>query len=175
MIAVSRDWALFLDRDGVINRRVPGDYVRRWEDFEFLPGALEGLAALAPRFGPIVVVTNQRGVGRGLMSEADVANVHQRMLEAVRAAGGRIDRVYTCPHTEGCDCRKPLIGLARQAQRDFPAIDPSRAIMAGDSSSDFEFARNAGLHWVHIHSEPDREAPPSEHRFPDLLAFSRAL
>lgn len=138
--------AIFLDRDGVINRKRPeGDYVKSWEEFEFLPGALEGIRLLAGAARRLIIVTNQRGIARGRMSEEDLARIHARMLEAIRAAGGRIDAVYYCPHEEGaCECRKPRPGLFLQAQRDFPEIDLARSLVVGDAPSDLEAARRVG-------------------------------
>lgn len=139
--------SLFLDRDGVINRRTVGDYIRRPADFEFEAGALEALRLLAGFFGRIVVVTNQAGVGKGLMRGADLAAVHRKMLAQVQRAGGRIDRVYHCPHRPdaGCGCRKPATGMALQAQADFPDIRFEHAWIAGDSLSDMQFGLALGM------------------------------
>ena len=112
---IGRDWCLFLDRDGVINRRVVGDYVRSWRQFEWLPGAQVALKTLREWAPHLVVVTNQQGIGKGLMSARDVATVHTH-LEADLAAGGvAIDGFAVCPHLEsaGCACRKPAPGLVR--------------------------------------------------------------
>jgi len=139
---------LFLDRDGVINRRTVGDYVRRPADFMFETGALEALRLLAGHFGRIVVVTNQAGVGKGLMSGADLAAVHRKMLAGIRRAGGRIDRIYHCPHRPdaGCACRKPATGMALQALADFPDIRFENSWIAGDSLSDMQFGLELGMH-----------------------------
>ncbi len=148
----TRKHALFLDRDGVINRRLPGQYVQRVEEFEFLPGVLETFPILASIFDPIVVVTNQQGVGKGLMSAEDLSKVHDFMKLAIRGAGGRIDGIYSCPHLgeEACDCRKPSPGLANQAQRDFPQIDFKRSVLAGDSLSDLNLGNHLGMSVVWI-------------------------
>jgi D-glycero-D-manno-heptose 1,7-bisphosphate phosphatase len=176
-LSIAPDWSLFLDRDGVINRRLVDEYVRRWDEFEFLPGVLPALGRLAGLFRTIVIVTNQRGIGRGLMTEADLADIHGRMLDAVRAAGGRIDRIYHCPHdlSAACACRKPKTELFARARADFPELEPTRSIMVGDSSSDLQFAINAGLHGVWIGDTPPALAVPPLGSFPDLDAFSRAL
>jgi D-glycero-D-manno-heptose 1,7-bisphosphate phosphatase len=105
---------VFLDRDGVINRnRI--DHVKSWSEFEFLPGALEALKRLAGLDLPVVVVTNQAAIGRGLIDAAEVDEIHRRMIEAVRLFGGRIDAVLCCPHRpdEGCECRKPKPVIVR--------------------------------------------------------------
>ena len=147
-LSIGRDWTLFLDRDGVINRKIDGDYVRCWEQFEFLPGVIEALCILKNVFGRIVVVTNQRGVGRGIMTEETLRDIHNKMLKIIRREGGKIDAIYYCPHDyekEECNCRKPKIGMALQAKEDFPDIIFSKSIMVGDSLSDIEFAKRAGM------------------------------
>ncbi len=135
----------FLDRDGVINRRLPADYVKSWREFEFLPGAPAALRRLTEAARRLVIVTNQRGIARGLMSEADLADIHTRMLAELSAAGAQITAIYYCPHDRTqCLCRKPQPGMLHQAQRDFPVIDFARAVLIGDSRSDLEAARRAG-------------------------------
>src|SRR5690242_6879774 len=118
--------AIFLDRDGVINEN-RSDHVKSWDEFEFIPGALESIARLTETGLPIFVVTNQAAVNRGLMSVETLNDIHERMKAAIRAAGGLITGVYYCPHDnhEACDCRKPGAGMLRQAAQDFP-IDLSK-------------------------------------------------
>ena len=136
----------FLDRDGVINRKAPdGRYVTCWEEFEFLPGAIEALQRLTRSGIGIVVVTNQRGVATGQMRLADVEAVNNRMVSELAAADAVIDAVFTCPHDIGeCDCRKPGIGLFRQAVSAFPDLDLRTSMMVGDSRADIEAGRCAG-------------------------------
>ena len=137
---------LFLDRDGVINRHRPGDYVRSWEEFEFLPNILTTLAEWSKSFRYIIIVTNQRGVGRGLMSEENLLDIHQRMICEIKKHNGRIDKIYYCTDlNDASPNRKPNIGMALQAKKDFPNIDFSKSIMVGDSNSDMEFGRRAGM------------------------------
>lgn len=137
---------LFLDRDGVIIRLRPNDYVKNWEEFEFMPGMLDRLARWSGRFRRILVVTNQRGVGKGIMSLDDLNRIHDRMIEEIEHHGGRIDRVYFCTALSPDDPnRKPQTGMAQQARIDFPDIDFARSLMIGDSESDRQFARNAGM------------------------------
>jgi len=115
----------------VINRKAPeGAYVTSWEEFELLPEALEGLRVLAELDAPVVVVTNQRGVARGRMTEADLADIHERMRAAVAQAGGRIDAIYHCPHEGGCDCRKPATGLFERAAREL-GVDLAASAVVG--------------------------------------------
>ena len=136
--------AVFLDRDGVINRE-RADYVKSWQEFAFLPDALPALARLARLSCPIVVVTNQSAIGRGLTSDAAVADIHRRMCTAVAAAGGRIDAVYVCPHRPdaGCACRKPRPGLLQQAAADLGLV-LTECLLIGDSISDLQAAHAVG-------------------------------
>ena len=138
------DRAVFLDRDGVIcrNRR---DHVKSWEEFVFLPGSLAALARLAAAPVRIVVVTNQAVINRGIVPVATVEDIHARMVDAIHAAGGRVDRVLYCPHRpdEQCDCRKPQPGLPKQAAQEF-GVDLSRSYVVGDALSDVGAAKAAG-------------------------------
>lgn len=142
---------LFLDRDGVINRMRSGDYVKCWAEFEFLPGVLQALARCNTLFERIYIVTNQRGVGRGVMTREDLNDIHDRMLRSIVNHGGRIDKIYSCTATSADDpCRKPNTGMAQQARMDFPQIDFSKALMVGDSQSDELFAQRVGMDCVLI-------------------------
>jgi len=138
------DFALFLDRDGVINRK-RADHVKSWAEFEFLPGALDGLALLHRMGIKVVVITNQAAVGRGLLKEEELASIHRQMFATVQAAGGNIERAYACLHTPdaGCRCRKPSTGLLEQASADLGVSLPA-SIMVGDSAGDLDAARAAG-------------------------------
>lgn len=142
---------LFLDRDGVINVLRPGDYVKSWDEFVFREGILDLLSRWNSHFKHIVIVTNQRGVGRGRMSQESLDMIHRKMLEVIRHHGGRIDHIYVCTAVEDTDdCRKPNIGMALAAQRDYPDIDFSRSLMIGDSPSDELFAMRAGMAFLYI-------------------------
>ena len=144
------DRFLFLDRDGILNKHLPGDYVRNWSMWEWLPGVLDAMPRLAERYQRIFIVTNQQGVGKGLMTQADLDDVHRHMLADIEAAGGRIDKVYVCTELESAHSlnRKPEIGMALQAQRDFPEVDFHRSVMVGDSKSDELFAQRSGMRFV---------------------------
>ncbi len=147
--------ALFLDRDGVINRRIPGDYVRNLSQFELLPGAGEAIVRLGNVFGRVIVVTNQQGIGKGLMSVADVAEIHDFLTQKVDEAGGRLDKIYCCPSlaSDNDPDRKPGIGMGLRAKRDFPEIDFARSLMIGDSISDMKFAEKLGMPFIFITGE----------------------
>ena len=150
---MNQDNTLFLDRDGVINRLRPNDYVKCWEEFEFLPDILTVIASLSSSFKYIIIVTNQRGVGKGLMSEKDLLEIHHKMLNEIQKHGGRIDKIYYCTAIDDTDpFRKPNTGMALQAKSDFKDIDFSRSIMIGDSESDVLFAKNAGIKILKITS-----------------------
>jgi histidinol-phosphate phosphatase family protein len=147
-----QNWTLFLDRDGVINRRIVGGYVQTWDQFEFLEGVKEAIRNMTGVFGRVVVVTNQQGVGKGLMSLEDLELIHQKMTTAIQAAGGRIDAVLACPDLEHQqpNGRKPSPHLALQARARFPEIDFARSIMVGDSPSDMAFGANLGMYTVFV-------------------------
>jgi D-glycero-D-manno-heptose 1,7-bisphosphate phosphatase len=135
---------VFLDRDGVINRDSP-DYIKRWDEFEFLPGSREAIASLTARGATCIVITNQSGVNRGLIPRSALDDIHRRMRDAIRAAGGLISDIFYCPHTpaEQCACRKPRPGLIDRACRKY-AIDLATAVMVGDRARDIACGRNAG-------------------------------
>ena len=140
---------LLLDRDGVLNRMLPGDYVKRYDEFEWLQGAREALAEAARKFPRIYIVTNQRGVGRGVMSEDDLHEVHARMLADINAAGGRIDGIYVSTAVSDDDpCRKPNRGMFDQLLLEHPEVVPERTVMIGDTAGDMQFALNCGIHGV---------------------------
>ena len=136
--------AVFLDRDGVINEN-RADYVRTWEQVHFLPGVFDALRRLAGSDFAVVVVTNQSAVGRGLMAAETLKAINDGIVARVQAEGGRIDRVYACPHRpdEGCDCRKPRPGMLLQAVADL-RIDLGRSFLVGDAVTDVEAALQAG-------------------------------
>jgi histidinol-phosphate phosphatase family protein len=168
---IDMDWSLMLDRDGVINRRIIDGYVTSWSEFEFLPGVLEALRILAQRFKYIFIITNQQGVGKGLMTMEQVDEVHDRMCEAIEEQGGRIDGILVCPQLadEPDNYRKPNPQMAFMAQEIAPDLDLNRCIMVGDSLSDIEFGRNAGTRTVFIGTD---EHLADDH-FDSLLQFSQ--
>jgi D-glycero-D-manno-heptose 1,7-bisphosphate phosphatase len=138
--------AVFLDRDGVINQRPPeGDYITRWEDFHILPGVAEGIALLNHAGFSVIVVTNQRCVAKGQITEADLQKMHERMTDVLARAGAKIDGTFYCPHDiePPCDCRKPAPGMLLSAARS-RGIDLRTSWMIGDSNIDVEAGCNAG-------------------------------
>ena len=140
---------LFLDRDGVLNRHLLGDYVRTPEMWEWMPGMLQAMALWARKFRRIVLVTNQRGVGKGVMTDAQLAKVHAHMMEGVLEAGGRIDLILTCTAVEDSDPRrKPNPGMFYEACGLFPDIEAPSSVMLGDAPSDAAFAQNCGMQFI---------------------------
>ncbi|MEL6847547.1 MAG: HAD-IIIA family hydrolase, partial [Bacteroidota bacterium] len=142
-----------------INRRKMDGYIRSWSEFSFLPGVTESLARLSPFFDQIILVTNQRGISKGLMSEADLEEIHHRMAKAIRQAGGRIDLMLHAPEGPATDhkkWRKPEIGMALAARDRFPQLSFSQSIMVGDTFSDMEFARTAGMHAIWLNAAPEQ-------------------
>lgn len=135
---------LFVDRDGVINKR-RDDYVKAPSELELLPGAIEALAAASRNGLDVIVLTNQSAIGRGLVARETVDEIHRQIADVVAAAGGSIRAFLVCPHKpeDACDCRKPAPGLFFQA-RDQLGVDLTRAVMIGDQPSDIEAAHAAG-------------------------------
>lgn len=142
---------LFLDRDGVINVWLPGDYVKNWSEFRFCEGFLEAIRRWNGQFRHIFIVSNQRGVGKGLMTLQDMEEIHRLMLEFIVQAGGRIDRIYTCTAISDDDpMRKPNPGMALQARKEFPEVEMSHSLMIGDQESDRQFAMNCGMKFFKV-------------------------
>lgn len=174
----NKNWTLFLDRDGVINERIPGSYVRNWEEFEFMHGSLDAVVELSALFNKVLVVTNQQGIGKGIMTAQELELVHNQMLEEVDAKGGKINKVYYCPELgiHNPPCRKPNSGMALQAQKDFPSINFKESIMVGDSASDMEFGIRLGMKTVFIEGkEEDYEESLTldiDWRFTSLKGFT---
>ena len=151
----NKEWTLFLDRDGVINKKLPNDYVKNTSELVLCEGVIAAIVRLKAHFGRVLVVTNQQGIGKGLMTIADLQIVHQHINKAVAAYGkGGIDGFYFCPHlaNERCNCRKPAIGMAQQAKKDFPSINFNRSVMIGDSESDMLFAEKTNMYSAFIKS-----------------------
>jgi len=144
---IDKSWTLFLDRDGVINKQIVDDYVLTWRQFEFIPGVKGAIKILSSVFGKIIIVTNQQGIGRGLMTEKDLSEIHYNMIAEIEKHGGRIDAVYYAPYTPENNYmdRKPNVGMALKAKKDFPEINFKKSVMAGDSISDMEFGHRLGM------------------------------
>ncbi len=163
---IDSSWTLFLDRDGVINERLVGDYVKRVEDFHFKAGALEAIAAFTQMFGRIVVVTNQQGIGKKLMTVRNLAEIHRYMVSEIEKQGGRIDAVYFAPQLakEDSEMRKPKQGMAWQAKSEFREIDFTKSVMIGDSDSDIWFGKNLGMITVKLSNVDESHVQADVHR-----------
>ncbi len=154
-LSVDINWTLFLDRDGVINVRKPDEYVTKPEDFVWNEMAVESIAYLSRLFGHVLVVTNQQGIGKGLMSIDDLNNIHTRMIDKIEEAGGTIHKVYFCPNpkTDRSFMRKPSPGMGLKARKDFPGIDFRKSVMVGDSVSDMMFGKALKMKTIFINHD----------------------
>lgn len=172
---IDNSWTLFLDRDGVINVRLIDDYVKNINEFQFMPGVLDAFRIFAERFGKIIIVTNQQGVGKGLMTLETVDSIHDFMKKMIENQKGRVDAIYVCPQlkTAPDNFRKPNPKMAYMAKNDFPAIDFSKSIMIGDLNSDIEFGHNAGMHTILIGDEVTKSV--ADDRFDSLIQFANTL
>jgi len=171
-------WTLFLDRDGVINHDKEGDYIRNWEEFRFYDDTVAAIEILSGLFHKILIVTNQKGVGKGLMTVADLDNIHSNMTLSLAKEGGRIDKIYYASDLEdSAPNRKPNPGMAHQAARDFETVDLSKSIVVGNRISDMGFGRNAGINTVFVATTHPQTAFPDpliDLRFNSLYAFAQA-
>ena len=144
--------AVFLDRDGVINRKAPeGRYVTRWEEMELLPGVREAVGFFNQAGFFVVVVSNQRCVAKGLITTDELESLHARMRREFETAGARLDAIYYCPHEyePPCACRKPQPGMLLNAAREHD-IDLTQSWMVGDSGHDVEAGRAAGCRTIRL-------------------------
>jgi len=158
---IDKSWTLFLDRDGVINEERLGEYVLHWGEFIFSTGVLKVFKKLSDHFGRVIVVSNQRGVGKGLMTEEALQSIHLEMQREVEIVHGKIDKIYYCIEKEDTYFyRKPNPGMAVQAFNDFPDIDPAKSIMVGNKPGDMKFGRAAGMFTVFVKTtNPDQPFP----------------
>lgn len=152
---IDASWTLFLDRDGVINKRKMGGYIESPEQFEFLPHVLEAISFLSTLFPRIFVVTNQQGIGKGIMTERNLLDIHSYMLEAIEKEGGHISKCYFAPElkSEAIHYRKPFSGMALLAKGDFPEVDFHKSIMIGDTDTDIQFGKRLGMKTILVRSD----------------------
>jgi len=177
---IDKTWTLFLDRDGVINDEKHEDYIHKWEEFKFYDGVKDALKIFSEKFGKIFIVTNQRGVAKGLTKLEDLELIHKNMVQEFEDAGGRIDKIYYSVdfETESPN-RKPNPGMGLQAQKDFPEINFSKSIMIGNTLSDMKFGRNLNIA-INIFLPTTRKDVELTHPdidlvFNDLISVARAL
>lgn len=177
--AINQSWTLFLDRDGVINHETVGEYITAWKDFRFYDGVKEALKIFASVFGRIIIITNQRGVSKGLMTEQDLLDIHHNMVKAIETAGGRIDKIYYCldMHNDSPN-RKPNPGMGYEARRDFPEIDFAKTLMIGNTMGDMQFGKNLGTQTIFIPSNrtpPRLPDPYTDAIYPSLIAVAKEM
>jgi histidinol-phosphate phosphatase family protein len=175
---INASWTLFIDRDGVVNDEKHLDYINKWDEFKFYEGVKEAFKIFNKKFGTIVMITNQRGVAKGLTKIDELHVIHKNMLQEIEEAGGRIDNVYVCTEMES-ENRKPNTGMGLQAIRDFPQIDVSKSIMIGNTLSDMKFGRNLKVA-INIFLPTTRKEVPLDHQdidfvFDDLISVAKAL
>jgi len=181
-IKPNKNWTLFLDRDGVINKEKVDDYIHHWDEFQFYDGVVDAIAELSLMFGKTIIVTNQKGIGKGVTMEENVRTIHDNLLQAVMTAGGQIDAVFYCPDIDSnSPNRKPNPGMAYQAKEKFPSIDFSKSLMVGNNLSDMEFGRNAGMRNAFLRTTqpelilPDSLADIDTEDLPALLKHLKSL
>ncbi len=179
-IKTEKNWTLFLDRDGVINQRIPGNYVQYPNEFKFINGSDTAIHIFSKYFKIIVVVTNQQGVGKNIMAHENLHKVHEFMIEGINRVGGRVDKVYYCPELakNNPKCRKQNIGMGLQAQKDFPDINFEKSVMVGDSISDIQFGNLLGMKTVFVETKNAKEIELAKNedidfQFADLISFAQ--
>ena len=155
---------VFVDRDGVINRKAAeGKYINKWDEFELLPGVEDAIGKLNRRQFHVVIISNQRGIALGLSTAEAVENLQEQLQRHLAAYGAHVDAFYYCPHDEGeCDCRKPATGLLKRAARDFRDVTPETSVFIGDSLSDIEAAINFGCWSIFVQGDPATRKRGSE-------------
>lgn len=176
---IDKTWTLFLDRDGVINHEKYKDYIHTWDEFYFYDGAKEAIAMFSKKFKYIIVITNQRGIGKGVTKIADVEFIHKKMSAQIEKAGGRIDAVYFCPDVDDASPdRKPNPGMGLKAVKDFPDIDLAKSIMIGNTLSDMQFGRSLAVKTIFLPTtrpEVDLHDSRIDEVYPSLIAFANDL
>ena len=175
-IKFDKTWTLFLDRDGVINEKRDNDYIKNWSEFSFTYRARESLAILSTFFDKIIIVTNQRGVGKGIMTEQDLTIIHDKMLESIKRESGKIDKIYYCTDIlDSSEYRKPNIGMALKAKLDFPSIDFRSSIMIGDSETDMIFGKKVGMKCFMISNKGINEMCHFDKKFESLFEVTNFI
>jgi len=177
--AIDKSYTLFIDRDGVINYEKKESYILNWNEFQFYGNVPSAMKIINEIFGTIVMVTNQKGIGKKLMTTDDLNYIHQNMQLHIESAGGRIDKIYYCSDLDDTSInRKPNPGMAFQAKADYPLIDFSKSFMIGNKLSDMQFGRNAGMNTVYLattNPEVSFTHPNIDFRFNTLFEFATAL
>ncbi len=178
-IIIGEEASLFLDRDGVINKRLVDEYVLNPEQFDLLPGVAKAIKKFRSLFGHIFVVTNQQGIGKGLMTHEDLKQVHQKFHLALEEVGASVDKIYYCPNKleDNHIDRKPNVGMGLKARKEFK-INLKKATMVGDALSDMMFGRKLGMCTVFISSDlkvVQENAHLIDFWFDSLASFAKSL
>jgi len=155
---------VFLDRDGVISIFTPNDYLKKWDEFQFLPGAITGLQKLTNAGFDIVIVSNQAGVSKGLFSEQDLNDITEKMLAELKKHAINIHRVYYCIHTseDNCNCRKPKTGMIEQFISEHGEFERDKTFFVGDSDIDIELGAKTGMKTILVLSGKTKSAEETE-------------
>jgi len=155
---------VFLDRDGVINRKPPeGKYIAKWDDFHILPGVETAIAMLNHSGRKAIILSNQRGIALGFYSKDDVLHLHEKLNQHLTCFDAHLDAIYFCPHDKNeCRCRKPGTALFEQAFLDFPSASSHNSVMIGDSLSDIEAGITLGMPTIFIKGDPKHQKPGAE-------------
>lgn len=174
------EWSLFLDRDGVINKRPLNDYVKSIPEFQFLDKVLESISRFSIMFKYIFIISNQQGIGKKIMTVEDLEGIHDYMKNEIERNGGRIDSIYYAPQlkTEKTIMRKPGIGMGLQAKKDYPDIDFSKSIMVGDALTDMLFGKRLNMKTVFIGNDKDvliNNSTIIDYRFNSLYQFMKYI
>jgi D-glycero-D-manno-heptose 1,7-bisphosphate phosphatase len=175
-LPIDKSWTLFLDRDGVINDRLIDDYVKHLHELKIIEGVPEAIALFTQLFGRIVVVTNQQGIGKGMMTAEDLEVIHGFIADVIKRSEGKIDQFYFAPQLakEKSDYRKPGTGMGLAAQKDYPEIDFSKSLMIGDSESDIEFGMNLGMKTIMLKTARNISTK-ADYIFRDLYHVAQTL
>jgi len=171
MVATAK--LVVLDRDGVINYD-SDEYIKSEREWHPLPGSLEAIARLTAAGYRVVVISNQSGVGRGLLDLATLAKIHRKMTADIEAHGGRLAGIYYCPHTpdEGCDCRKPKAGLLYRMQSDMGLGSLENVPLIGDKESDLELARVVGARGILVRTGKGARTLATLDGYPDVESYA---
>jgi D-glycero-D-manno-heptose 1,7-bisphosphate phosphatase len=172
---IDKTWTLFLDRDGVINHEISGDYVRNIQQLVLYENMQATIATCFKKFGRIIIVTNQRCVGKGIIDEGELNDIHAHLLQHINTNGQGVCKIYFAPNLNNdAHYRKPQIGMALQAQRDYPEINFSKSVMVGNSPSDIAFGKNAGMKTVFVTTTKPADNIPDIDIIADTLeAFAK--
>ena len=173
----TRPKTLFIDRDGVINTRLVGRYVSNVDEFHFIPGVLESFYWFDKFFDYIIVVTNQQGIGKGIMTMDDLDAIHNKMIREIMDNGGRIDQIYFAPQldSEQSYYRKPNVGMALLAKQHYPYIEFENSIMIGDSESDIKFGKQLDMYTIFVNNSDSKIEQKPDLSIHSLIDFGKSV